>query len=322
MRVLLTGAAGFVGSHTAEALVAAGHTVRAVDAFTDYYDPARKRANLAAAVAAVEAAGAGPEALEVVEADLVVADCGALLDGVDAVVHLAGQPGVRASWADGFAEYAARNVLASQRLLEAARGRPLRRFVYASSSSVYGDAETFPTLETALPQPVSPYGVTKLAAEHLVTLYGTNFEVPTVSLRYFTVYGPRQRPDMAIQRMVRAALDRTPFALMGDGSAARSFTFVADVVAANVGAIDAVTPPGTVVNLSGAETVTVNELLETVGHAVGEPVPVEPAPAEPGDARRTGGDTRRAAELLGWTATTTLADGIAAQVAYERALSA
>lgn len=314
MKILLTGTAGFVGSHTAEALLAGGHEVRGVDAFTDYYDPARKRTNVAPLLTA--------DGFELVEADLATTDCSALLDGVDAVVHLAGQPGVRASWADGFGTYATCNILATQRLLEAARGRPLQRFVYASSSSVYGDAETFPTMETALPQPVSPYGVTKLAGEHLATLYGTNFGVPTVSLRYFTVYGPRQRPDMAIERMVAAALGGPVFPLMGDGSAARSFTFVGDVVRANLAAVTEDTPPGTVVNLSGVETVTVTELLDEVGRAAGSPVPLDRLPAEPGDARRTGGDTRRAAELLGWSSTTTLAEGIAAQVAHHRAASA
>ena len=310
MNVLLTGCAGFIGSHTAEALVAAGHSVRGVDAFTDYYDPSLKRANVAGLL--------GHPSFELVEADLATADVDALLDGVDAVAHLAGQPGVRASWDAGFAVYVERNVLVTQRLLEAARRAGTGRFVYASSSSVYGDAESFPTPEDVMPRPVSPYGVTKLAGEHLVSLYGTNFGLPTVSLRYFTVYGPRQRPDMATWRMVDAALHGTTFPLFGDGTAARSFTFVADVAAANLTALVADVVPGAVVNLSGSETVDVNELLRLVGQAAGTDVPVERRDAEPGDARRTGGDTTRALELLGWTAATPLADGVAAQVAWQR----
>ena len=310
MKVLLTGCAGFIGSHTAEALVAAGHSVRGVDSFTEYYDPTRKRANVAGLL--------GHPSFELVETDLATADVDALVDGVDAVAHLAGQPGVRASWDAGFAVYVERNVLATQRLLEAARRAGTGRFVYASSSSVYGDAESFPTPEDVIPRPVSPYGVTKLAGEHLVSLYGTNFGLPTVSLRYFTVYGPRQRPDMATWRMVDGALHGTTFPLFGDGTAARSFTFVADVAAANMAALEADTEPGTVVNLSGSETVDVNELLQLVGQAAGTIVPVERRDAEPGDARRTGGDTSRALELLGWTASTPLAEGVAAQVAWQR----
>ncbi len=214
MRVLVTGCAGFIGSHTTERLLAGGHQVRGVDCFTDNYEPELKRANVAAIADA---------AFELVEADLVTADPVALLAGVDRVLHLAGQPGVRDSWADGFGVYVDRNITATQRLLEAAREVGVERVAAASSSSVYGDAETFPTPETTVPKPVSPYGVTKLAAEHLCTLYGTNFGVPTVSLRYFTVYGPRQRTDMAIRRMVDAALHGRTFTLYGDGSFSRSF---------------------------------------------------------------------------------------------------
>ena len=310
MKVLLTGCAGFIGSHTADALIAAGHSVRGVDSFTDYYDPAAKRANVAGL--------AGHPLFELVDTDLTTADCDALFDGVDAVAHLAGQPGVRASWDDGFAVYVERNVLATQRLLDAARRHPPDRFVYASSSSIYGDAETFPTPEVVVPRPVSPYGVTKLAGEHLATLYGTNFALPTISLRYFTVYGPRQRPDMAIRRMIYAALTDTPFPLFGDGSAARSFTFVSDVVAANLAALTADVAPGTVVNLSGSETVTVTELLQVVGNEVGHRVPTEQHPAQPGDARRTGGATQLANDHLGWSATTPLHEGVAAQVGWQR----
>ena len=227
--VLVTGSAGFIGSHTTERLLDDGHRVRGVDCFTDNYDPALKRANVSLV--------AGRPGFEFVETDLVTVDPVELLDGVDHVLHLAGQPGVRDSWSDGFDVYLQRNITATQRLLEAARGTDLVRFAAASSSSVYGNAESYPTTEAALPAPVSPYGVTKLAAEQLCSLYASNFGVPTVSLRYFTVYGPRQRTDMALRRMIDLTLAGQPFVLYGDGSVARSFTYVADVVEANLAAL-------------------------------------------------------------------------------------
>ena len=310
MRVLVTGCAGFIGSHTTERLLAAGHQVRGVDCFTDNYEPELKRAN----VAPID-----DPAFQLVEADLVTADPVALLDGVDRVLHLAGQPGVRDSWADGFGVYVDRNISATQRLLEAAREVGVERFAAASSSSVYGDAETFPTPETTVPQPVSPYGVTKLAAEHLCTLYGTNFGVPTVSLRYFTVYGPRQRTDMAIRRMVDAALHGRTFPLYGDGSFSRSFTYVEDVVDANLAALLAEdVPAGTVCNVADRATATVSELIELVEKATGSPLTVERLPVAAGDARRTGGSSELAEQVLGWSPRTTLVDGIAAQVAWQR----
>ena len=309
VRILVTGCAGFIGSHTTERLLLDGHEVRGVDSFTDYYDPALKRENLASVLA--------HPGFELVEADLVEADPDDLLDGVDRVLHLAGQPGVRQSWAGGFAAYVERNIEATQRLLEAARSAGVDRFAAASSSSVYGDAETFPTAETTVPRPVSPYGVTKLAAEHLCTLYGTNFGVPTVSLRYFTVYGPRQRTDMALRRMIDAALSGGTFPLYGDGSYSRSFTYVADVVEANLAAlfVDGV-PPGSVCNIAHDEAATVSELISLVQAATGRTLEVERRPAAAGDARRTGGSTDLARRLLGWSPSTPLADGVARQVAW------
>jgi len=310
VRVLVTGCAGFIGSHTTERLVAAGHEVRGVDCFTDNYEPELKRAN----VAAIDDAG-----FELVEADLVTADPVALLDGVDRVLHLAGQPGVRDSWADGFAVYVDRNITATQRLLEAARAVGVERFAAASSSSVYGDAETFPTPETTVPRPVSPYGVTKLAAEHLCTLYGTNFGVPTVSLRYFTVYGPRQRTDMAIRRLIDAALHGRTFTLFGDGSFSRSFTYVDDVVDENVAALLAEdVPAGTVCNVADRSTATMSELIELVEKATGSPLQIDRQPVAAGDAQRTGGSSELAERVLGWAPQTSLVDGVAAQVAWQR----
>ena len=310
MHILVTGSAGFIGSHTVERLLADGHRVRGVDCFTDNYEPALKRAN-----AALVADHPGHEA---VDADLVTADPVELLDGVDAVLHLAGQPGVRDSWADGFETYVERNVVATQRLLEAARDSGISRFAAASSSSVYGDAETYPTTEAALPRPVSPYGVTKLAAEHMCTLYATNFGVPTVSLRYFTVYGPRQRTDMALRRMIDLTLAGRPFPLYGDGSVSRSFTYVDDVVEANLAALFHPAPPGTVLNVANEATASMTELLELVGAEVGTPVQIERHDAAAGDARRTGGSSELARAVLGWSPTTSLTDGVRAMVAWCR----
>ena len=311
MRVIVTGGAGFIGSTLTERLLEEGHRVTVIDCFTDYYDPAMKRANLAAV--------ADHPNLTVSEIDLATDDLVPAIDGADVIWHLAGQPGVRLSWSDGFARYESCNVLATQRLLEAARTTEVGRFMYASSSSVYGNAERYPTLESDRPEPFSPYGVTKLAAEHLCGLYAANWGVPTVSLRYFTVYGPRQRPDMAHHRLIEAALDQTPFPLFGDGDQVRWFTYVDDVVDATHRA--GLTPdvdPGTVLNVSGSEFVTLGRLIDLVGDAVGQPVPIDRQPAQAGDAAKTGGSTDRIAEVLGWSAKTSLADGIAAQVRWHR----
>jgi len=310
VRTLVTGGAGFIGSHLAESLLADGHDVRVVDCFTDYYDEKIKTAN-------VEQVRQHASA-EVVEVDLRRADLTALLDGIDVVFHQAGQPGVRLSWGDGFAAYDSLNVLATQRLLEASRAAGVQRFVYASSSSVYGNAARYPTTETDLPQPMSPYGVTKLAAEHLCGLYAANWGVPTVALRYFTVYGPRQRPDMAFNRMIGAALHDTPFPLYGTGDQIRDFTYVGDVVAANRLAAEADLEPGTVMNVAGGGSSRLADLIELVGELVGNAVPLDRLPAQAGDVERTGGSIERAGELLGWAPQTGIRAGLEAQVAWQR----
>lgn len=307
---LVTGVAGFIGSQLADALLAAGEDVVGVDSFTPYYDREIKEANLAAAREHTR--------FRFVEADLRDGDLTGLLDGVGVIYHQAAQPGVRLSWSDGFATYDACNVLATQRLLEAARTCGTERFVYASSSSVYGNADRYPVTEADLPRPHSPYGVTKLAGEHLCGLYAANHGLSTVSLRYFTVYGPRQRPDMAFHRLIESALDQRPFPLYGDGSHVRDFTYVGDVVAANVAAAGADVSPGTVVNVCGGGSTVLRDVVHAVGDAVGAPVPIEQHPEQAGDVQRTGGSGVAARELLGWEPRTTLADGIAAQVAWHR----
>jgi len=305
MQTLVTGCAGFIGSQLSETLLDAGHAVRGVDAFTDYYDPARKRTNVSRATTT--------PGFDLVEADLASTDIEALLDGVDVVFHLAGQPGVRVSWSDGFPVYVTQNVLTTQRLLEAVKRHPVSRLVYASSSSVYGNADRYPVRETDLPKPHSPYGVTKLAAEHLCSLYAENWQLPTVSLRYFSVYGPRQRPDMGFTKFFGAALAGDPLPIYGTGKQIRDFTYVGDVVAATVAAGTADVEPGTVCNVAGGSEVTVEELFPIIAALVGHEVPIEHLPAQPGDVFRTGGSSERARELLGWEPKVSIREGLAAQ---------
>lgn len=310
MKALVTGAAGFVGSALVDRLVDGGDVVVGVDCFTDYYNPAAKRQNLERA--------SRSDAFVLHELDLRTDHLDALLADVDVVFHLAAQPGVRLSWDEGFEMYDTCNVLATQRLLEACRRSDVQRVVYASSSSVYGNAVRYPVTEDMLPAPHSPYGVTKLAAEHLCGLYAANYHLSVVSLRYFTVYGPRQRPDMAIHRLVEAALGGDPFPLYGDGSHVRDFTFVGDVVDANVRAARADVSGGVVLNVCGGGSTRMSDLIDAVSAAVGRDVQVHQLPEQPGDVHRTGGDSAKAAELLGWTPTTTLVDGIALQAEWHR----
>jgi len=311
MRALVTGVAGFIGSTLTDALLARGDQVLGVDCFTTYYDRAAKEANISGARLS--------ERFELLEVDLRTCEIEALLEGIDVVFHQAAQPGVRLSWSDGFADYVGHNVLATQRLLEAAKNARTAKVVYASSSSVYGNAATYPTTEDDLPRPHSPYGVTKLAAEHLCNLYASNWGVPTVSLRYFTVYGPRQRPDMAFHRLLEAALSGTSFPLYGDGSAIRDFTFVGDAVAANVAASDRDCEPGTVVNVAGGSSISMSDLLLLAAEVAGRPPSVERLPHEPGDVARTGGTIDRARAVLGWQPSTDLRSGLTAQVEWHRA---
>lgn len=310
MHVLVTGAAGFIGSHLVERFLAEGHRVRGVDAFTPYYDPEVKRSNVAGLL--------DHDRFELIGADLRTADLDELLEGVAVVAHLAGQPGVRPSWDEGFGEYVGHNVNATQRLLEACRRRGgLDRFVYASSSSVYGNAADYPTTEVDLPMPHSPYGVTKLAAEHLCCLYADNFALPTVSLRYFTVYGPRQRPEMAVHRLVESALDGTLFPLFGDGRQVRDFTYVDDVVDATYrAAVTEDVPAGLVANVAGGDATTMMELIGLVESVTGRLVHLDRLPPAPGDVDRTGGTIDVATDALGWRPSVRLAEGVARQAEW------
>ena len=313
MVALVTGAAGFIGSHLAEALVRRGDSVRAIDSFTPYYDPAIKRRH---------AAALAEHGITIDDFDLRSGELATLLDGIDAVFHCAAQPGVRASWDSGFSTYVEQNVLVTQRLLEACRQTEIRRFVYSSSSSIYGNASTYPTREDQTPAPVSPYGVTKLAGEHLCNVYASNFGVPTLSLRYFTVYGPRQRPDMAMWRLIDATQTGKPFPMFGDGSQIRDFTFVGDVVRANLAAADALVSAGAVVNVAGAGSTTLREVIDIVARCTGSKVPVDALPAQPGDVERTGGSVDLARDMLSWEPLVDVTEGIARQVAWQLGVTA
>jgi nucleoside-diphosphate-sugar epimerase len=310
MRVLVTGAAGFIGSHVAERLLADGHSVTAVDSFHPYYDRATKERNCAAI-------RVHPNA-RFVELDLARADLAPVLDGVDGVVHLAAQAGVRGSWGASFDGYLDSNVLSTQRLLEASRPKKLHAFVYASSSSVYGDDAVEAVTEAVLPAPHSPYGVTKLAGEHLALLYRRNYGTPALALRCFSVYGPRERPDKAIQLFLTAALTGDEIRVLGDGSQKRDFTYVGDVVNAAMAAL-ANPPVGRAINIARGKTVPLNDVIETIRRTTGAALPATYGPIVEGDVRTSSADISLARTLLRYDPKTDLAAGIAAQWAHVRA---
>lgn len=308
MRCLVTGAAGFVGSHLSERLLALGHEVVGVDRFSDYYPRHYKEANLARLYE--------HSRFRLSEHDLASCDIAPLLDKCEVVFHQAAQAGVRASWGSTFETYVQDNILGTQRLLEAARDHgTVRKIVYASSSSVYGDTRDLPMRETSATHPYSPYGVTKLAAEHLCELYRRNFGLPTVSLRYFTVYGPRQRPDMAFHKFIEATLDGASIPLYGNGEQTRDFTFIADIVEANVhaGFGDA----QGVFNVGGGSRVTLNEVLRVIEECAGT-VHIDRRPQEAGDVTHTWADTTAAQNAFGYAPKISLPEGLARQVAWHK----
>ena len=307
MRALVTGVAGFIGSTLAEQLLVDGADVVGLDCFTDYYPRALKERNLSTA--------RRHPRFRFVESRIQDADLRSLLADRTHVFHLAAQAGVRKSWGRDFSVYTSNNVEATQVLLESCVGLPLERVVYSSSSSVYGDNAPLPMREDALPQPVSPYGVTKLAAEQLCYLYYVNERVPTVSLRYFTVYGPRQRPDMGFHKFLRATLLDQPITVYGDGEQTRDFTFVHDAVAANIAA--AVRgDPGRVYNIGGGSRVSINEVIEMIGRVSGRRPRITVDPAQKGDMRHTCADTSRARADLGFVPKVGLEEGLAAEHAW------
>lgn len=304
MKALVTGAAGFIGSHLTAALLDKGASVVGIDCFTDYYPRAIKERNLEE--------NKLREGFRFAETTIQDADLPALLDGVTHVFHLAAQAGVRKSWGKDFKVYTVNNVEATQMLLEACVGRPLERFVHASSSSIYGDGATMPMREDALPHPVSPYGVTKVAAEQLGYLYYVNFKVPAVAMRYFTVYGPRQRPDMAFNRFIRAAIKHEPITLYGDGEQTRDFTYVGDAVAATIAAGERGVA-GTAYNIGGGARVSMNHVLEIIERAAGHRLTIKRESAQKGDMRDTYADTSLARKDLGFVPKVSLEEGIQAE---------
>ncbi len=304
MKALVTGAAGFIGSHLSGALLDAGAGVTGIDCFTDYYARSLKEANLATL--------RDRRGFTFVEAALQDLDLKPLLADVTHVFHLAAQAGVRKSWGRDFDVYTRNNIEATQRLLESLVGMPIQRYVYASSSSVYGDDVPLPMREDTYLQPLSPYGVSKLAGEHLGHLYWANHGVPAVALRYFTVYGPRQRPDMGFHRFLTAVRDDKPITVYGDGEQTRDFTFVTDIVAANMAAAER-GRPGSVYNIGGGSRVTLNHVLELIGRVTGRRVAIRREPEQKGDMRHTYADSSAARRDLGFDPKVGLEKGLEQQ---------
>lgn len=306
---VVTGAAGFIGSNLTETLLAQGEQVIGIDHFNDYYDPQLKRRNIQSFV--------DHPNFKLIEGDIQFLDWSLLLQDVEVVYHQAAQAGVRASWGTSFRAYTERNINATQVMLEAAKDAPhLKRFVYASTSSIYGNAETLPTYETIPPQPVSPYGITKLAAERLCGLYHDNFGVPFCSLRYFTVYGPRQRPDMGFHKFFKAAMENRAIEIYGDGQQTRDFTFVSDAVAANLAAAQTPEAIGQIFNIGGGSRVVLSDVLDLMGEIIGQPIQRKHIEQARGDARHTAADVSKAREILGYNPQVGLREGLEREWAW------
>ena len=301
MKILITGAAGFIGSHLAETLLAQGHQVVGIDNFLDYYPRSMKEKNLAGALT--------HSGFEFIEADLLETDLVSLVKPLAGVIHLAAQAGVRASWGENFRTYSDNNILATQKLLEACRGEGINKFVYASSSSLYGDTEDLPMREESVLRPVSPYGVSKAAGEYLAYLYHKNFGVPTVSLRFFTVYGPRQRPDMAFHRFFKAGMEGKKLVVWGDGEQSRDFTFIDDIVQGCRLALEN-GRAGTVYNIGGGSRRTLNEILEAMRRITGLPMEVTYQPVQKGDVRHTSASLDKIRTELGYNPQVSMVAGL------------
>jgi nucleoside-diphosphate-sugar epimerase len=312
VKVVVTGAAGFIGSHLVEECLRRGWTVAAIDSLTPYYSPTAKARNADRF--------RRHHRCTYIEQDILDADLASLLDGASVVFHLAAQAGVRTSWSQSFDVYTQLNVTVLQRLLEASRDTGLDRFVFASSSSVYGDAEALPTPEDEMLKPLSPYGATKALGERLTYLYFRNYGVPAVNLRYFSVYGPRQRPDMAFHRAIEAGLSGVEFRLFGDGRQTRDFTYVADAVQGTMAAGEHA-PPGSTYNLGGGSRVSMLEVLDVIGEGMGDSLDVVHEQAHRGDARDTGADISAAQRDLGYMPAWTVEQGLREQIAWHRGVN-
>ena len=309
MRCLVTGVAGFIGSSIAERLIAQGATVVGIDCFTPYYGRNIKEGNLSALLSSPK--------FKFTEGLIQKTDLSEVCKDIEWVFHQAAQAGVRSSWGSEFETYTSHNVLATQMLLEALKRIPtVKKVVYASSSSVYGDAEAYPTSESLLPKPISPYGVSKLAGEHLMELYRSQFNVPTTSLRYFTVFGPRQRPDMAFHKFIRAGLKGEAIPLYGDGEQERDFTFIEDVVDSNILAAEKGIG---VYNIGGGTHAKVTEVLQFLEKEIGT-LNIDRQPKQVGDARKTSADTTRARKELSFSPKVGLHDGLRAEIEWLRGI--
>jgi nucleoside-diphosphate-sugar epimerase len=313
MRCLITGVAGFIGSHLAERLLTEGHEVCGIDAFIDYYPRYIKERNLEISRSSRQ--------FTLIEGNLLELNLSELLEGVNWIFHQAAQAGVRASWGKDFSRYVDCNVLATQRLLEAAMEiQSVQRFVYASSSSVYGEVTTLPVYESDTPRPISPYGVTKLAAEHLCTLYHLNYGLPTVSLRYFTVYGPRQRPDMAFHRFCKEILQHQPIRIYDDGEQTRDFTYISDAIEANINAASSEEAIGQVLNIAGGSRVTVRNVIHLLQEITGFSPSLKFEKKQHGDVRDTFADTSLAERIIEYHPVVPLYEGLSHEFEYIKSL--
>jgi UDP-glucuronate 4-epimerase len=302
MRALVTGCAGFIGSHLVESLLARGDNVLGVDCLLENYDFSIKSANLAPS--------RDFETFTFAPIDLTRDDLTDIIADSDVIFHLAAEPGVRTSWGARFESYERNNVLATQRLLESAKAWHEKRFIFASSSSIYGEAERLPTPEATMPRPLSPYGVTKLTAEHLCHLYHANHGVQAVSLRYFSVYGPRQRPDMAFHRFCLAALERRPLSVLGDGTQSRDFTFVSDIIAATLAAAVSPVAPGEIYNVGAGCQISLSEAIDVLESIAGRRLEVEFLAEGKGDVRATAADINKARRDLAYSPTSAFEDSL------------
>ncbi len=310
---IVTGAAGFIGSHLVEVLLSQGDHVIGIDEFNDYYSIDLKYQNLLTSQKHPR--------FKLITGDIQTLNWQELLEGVDFIYHQAAQAGVRSSWGVGFRNYTEKNINATQILLEAAKNaKSLKRLIFASTSSVYGNAETLPTQESICPQPVSPYGITKLAAERLCWLYHQNFQIPITVLRYFTVYGPRQRPDMAFHKFFKASLHDEVVPIYGDGKQTRDFTFISDAVVANLAAATVPAAVGETFNIGGGSRVVLLDVLQAMEEITGQPIRRDYLDFGLGDARHTAADVSKARDLLGYNPQVSLLDGLAQEWQWLKSL--